>query len=101
MNDQEKFNPDYMLADGYAEKFPLEPLVIDSDLETAKPQEDKIELSSDLRLEKMGKYPGLCIYKDNKLVKNTEDLSRSDLKLIRQYLDSGRYGNDLIPEPET
>lgn len=98
MSDQEKFNPDLMNVDGYAEKFPLEPVVVEMDLETVKVQKDKIQLSPDLSLESLGRVPGLCVYKDTKLVSRLNGLSLADLKLIREYLDNPQAANDLIPK---
>ena len=97
----EKFDPNLIdLVPGYRERFSMEPEVIDHELAEAKISKDNIKLSSSLILVPTPRCGGFCVSKETRLVNDLKDLSASDLKLIRKYLDNPHTGNDLIPEVE-
>jgi hypothetical protein len=85
---EEPFDPDLIWLAGYTDKYPLEPAVIESDLETAARVHKAVNLSSSLRLEPIGRFPGIVCFKDQVLIQDLRRLLDNDLRLIREFLDN-------------
>jgi hypothetical protein len=81
---------------GYTDKYPLEPAIIEAELETAAGILGPVNLSPSLRVEPLGRVPGLVCFKDQMLVQDLRMLSVVDLHLIREFLDKGYGESDLI-----
>lgn len=86
--EEEPFNHDLIWLAGYTEKYPLEPTVIESELETAAGTFGAVNLSPNLRLEPLGRFPGLACFKDQVLIRDFRKLPIEDLQLIRKYFDN-------------
>jgi hypothetical protein len=98
----EPFDDRKLLVPGYAERYPLEPQVIEAELETATAPAEGVHVSNTLFLQPLGRIQGLLVMKRDPSGTaqpvTAEKLSVEDRKAIREYLDHGRGGNDLIPE---
>ncbi len=86
--EEEPFNPDLIWLTGYTNKYPLEPAVIEAELETAAGILGAVNLSSNLRLEPIGRVPGLVCFKDQVFIRDLRKLPIEDLQLIRKYFDN-------------